>query len=367
MHRADGVAASLPAAVSQLLSSSEIVALEMISVYLNGLIVQRSKSGLDGFAAFQGMSVEDWTGGGEGIFGDRNGILSRHEEDNSFQIDEITARDLNIWSSEGGNGRKMGKLFGGIMKTQCLFDIINHCITSFGKRRLIHWVLNPLKIKSMIESRQRAIAWLGYSSASESPVAALWVEQLRQVLSLARGGEVALSSMRGRGGACLPRRVCKLLKLCAALSKLPLLARQLMNGHGGDLPELLFLQLPFESINVVGVLSEDTVKLLNVDDILQHGNISFTSEFLVSKTKIQLCKTEIDSIKNQLNAALDRLRVRFGIPGLAFKSLSFGSTSGAQEKMDYLIEVRAEDAALMTEIPRGMQRNSVFSTLTAKI
>lgn len=329
-----------------LMTRIEHAAIMMLRFYVESLMINTNGTPHDDIF-FNRMTVEDWTGTEEL----RMDLTIGRPSSCSFQLDVFTTRDLDLFSDEQQAksdifGRKTEK------QTKSLFDIINHCKSAFGERRLKQWLMNPLTNAEQIRSRQLAIAWFLDTSLNKgTEMKELLLQELIHVLVQGRRIDAAASAVRSSSGSCAPRQLCKLLIFCHSLRRFTLIARTIFGVLEVVLTHnIVFTQLPWGAIDAVISASDELLCHLVLEEATggSKSNIPLSTAYLQSEGSLQDSIGKINTLKSQLDAYLDNFRK------IGFKSISFSNSNVADRHMDYLVEISSDDKNLESKIPSGI-------------
>lgn len=317
---------------------SEFAVLQPMGNYISSLI--------------KGLSIENWSGT-RNFFGcDSN--LTFNELSDTFEIDEITTGDLSLFTNRVD--KTLGKILshGSEKKTKSLFELINNCKTSYGKRRLSMWLLNPLKNISIIKSRQSAVSWLLDHSDEAYILKDQWTKELNIIFLRSRGFDTQLAPLRRHTALCSPLGMYRILLFCRSLPPFSALTKQLCQwsvSHNFVLPELIFLIYPFKTIESIGYVADIFFSYLHKDEA--NGRVSLSNQYLAKETELRRFECQVQSLKQELDLILFSLRKNLESPGLVFKTLKKCTSSNSQTYHDYLIEVDNRDKQMLSRIPTG--------------
>lgn len=290
------------------------------------------------------MEIQGWTGDIRPSSG--------AGESTSFEVDGATARDLNLFRDSVQHQERLRDT---APRTTCLFDLINHCRTSFGERRLFSWMMNPLTNVKEINRRQDAIQWL--SGPVDSDLRDVWLSQILAVLNRASISAQTVATLRNRAVLCSPRRVCNLLTFGKSLEQLSVVSQALAKvatQNSTMIPELVHVPIPYESIDTVASHSETFLQCIDTNSIEKNGEIAFSLRYRMSNGDLLAVLDEkIRILKRQLQDFLQLSRRNLEAPQMSFKSLAFRTTC-TEPYNDYLIEVDATDVELRSRLPKGV-------------
>ena len=302
------------------------VALEYINA-LNGCISDTNEITFDKFIC------ESWTGESE---------LTNYESivESSFVLDPITIRDLNLLPS---NRLSHG---GGTKNYSCLFEFINHCETQIGKKKLLNWMLNPLKHGRQIRRRQKAISWLlsNVDDTSNNKVDELddlkciWLKHVIQGLHKSRKIEKTISSLRSNL-VCSPRSIIALLSFIKSIHPISTIGNELLRSDDDNLlPDLLFHTLPSDYIDDAIGKSAILGNQLDIDSIKRYGRCAFLASSEYKEGSLSSLEHKISDIKATLEGSLKDLNNKLGTNSLRFKSYA-SKCETIDVRTNYLVEV----------------------------
>jgi DNA mismatch repair ATPase MutS len=275
-----------------------------------------------------------------------------------FDLDVVTAKDLEIFhcnTTASAGVRTLSNLWSTFSSdssarrakadqaaTYTLFDTLNYCKTPFGRRKLQHWVVQPLCSLDGIVERQAAVRWLAEASERMSRYnttnAATWAFNLSAALAACVDLESMLTALQH--GRINPRRLLRLFRAVDVV--LPINPNHTCYTNAfDDIPPLISRTLrdvPFAELKrLVETCSfKIVVDKAEQDAVVDIFQPKAESEFVrLSELRGALLETE-----EQLQAELVRIRVILRQPTLAYRTLRTGPMSA----IEHLIEVPAGSA-----------------------
>lgn len=335
------------------LSSSEKEALHLLSRYLKRLSTPD-------FPFSIGLPVvEDWSGGREAAVDEGGGVI--HFKD-SFRLDEITVRDLNLCYTPR---RDQGSYGDEVKKNVSLFSFINRCETPFGERRLKNWLLNPLKCINQIKLRQNAINWLlEASSCDTSDLRRQFLAEIFNTLSKGRGVEGVVAALRSSNTVCPPRRITALLQFSISLTQLCGLENELIMRQNRDcntsLPDLIFSKFPRSSIETLMENSAILLKQLDVQAIRLTGGISFASSFLPPDGSLHAASQAVSAAESELEEILTEMKQSLNCPTLSYGKSATSASGCNGGGACFLLEVGTAESPV---IPPGKFNSAIFKAV----
>lgn len=271
---------------------------------------------------------------------------------NSFALDGVTIRDLEVFDSLGNAFGKLKKLGaqaqasnGSNNKTRRasggLFGLIDNCRSAYGRRMLKSWLMHPLLTREEIISRHEAIDWMNSSTSNQTVGFASNCRQaFIEIISSFPEAESVLTSLQFN--RISPPRMIRLLNFANKLSSLHFPSSQ---SHLQQLPMLLRQWL--HSANVAQITKQATFFLdylfISSSDEDSHPRTGLSGIFTVaaeqSMEELHTLHQEREAVLTQLNDELLRIRKELHRPQLSFTTLR----TGALSQIEHLIELPLKD------------------------
>lgn len=268
-----------------------------------------------------------------------------------FELDAVTARDLEIFHSSAAAIRTQSNLWSSFAKGSTpgansgpkevsgstLFGVLDQCKTPFGRRVLQRWTMQPLCQLEGIQLRQQAVRWLADASERmaryNTTDAATWAFNLAAALAGCTELESLLTALQH--GRINPRRLLRLYKAAEAL--LPVSpSHACYTSAFEDIPALVTKMVESVSFRTVQQGVELCVAKIDIDKAGQDAIVDIFVPAAVEEFP-DLCslRRALNEIEIQLHAELVRIRALLKIPTLEYRSLRTGPVSS----IEHLIEL----------------------------
>eukprot|EP01032_Pedospumella_encystans_P032752 gene32752-36985_t len=235
-----------------------------------------------------------------------------------------------------------------------LFDVVNFCKSTYGRRTLRHWLLHPLCQLAPLQARQTAVRWLALCSQSgnksNSHAGSVWVRNILGLFSTYADLESLLTSLQH--ARIFPKRLARLLNCAVAISSVVDPAQSCYAGGVEDLPSILQQSLRKIKFAEVGAHARTFMAKLSVDAVAADA---VTDVFLAEAERQfpSLCafRADLARTETQLAEELINIRVLLKMPSLEYKSVRTGPVSS----IEHLIEV---PVAMTPRIPADWLRSN---------
>lgn len=257
-----------------------------------------------------------------------NGLSHDHENDVTFAIDPVTARDLSLVLSYSNGDYKA---------SATVFEVMDSCYTASGSSLLLSWLTNPLTRYDSIMARQECVTWL---TCSSSDVMLAWKSAVIGILKTCRGLRQFSISLRRL--QCSRARFARMVETLSEVSmRLHLLQRNLKC----EMPYI------FDRVHKLN-LEEFSRKCKQLLCCLAFPNEAssdskFTYEYQRAHAPdlIQL-QDSIHDIQKHLNEELACIRSLLHLDTLEFVTMRYG-----QLTLDYVVEVPKANTDVIHRVP----------------
>ncbi|MGB8509130.1 MAG: DNA mismatch repair protein MutS [Pyrinomonadaceae bacterium] len=243
--------------------------------------------------------------------------ISYFEEQDHLILDQITCRNLELFESQGGNGRG-----------PTLLNSVDATVTGMGARLLRQWMQRPLIKRGEIEARLAAVADLHASQIMRDRVRAL----LREVSDLERlVGRINMGTATARDLIALRRSLDQVPAIRRTLSDAESSLLQIINDSADELPDVREL--------IASSISDDPPLNLTDLGVIRDGH----------EPELDELRTISRDAKGIIAGIETRERARSGIANLRIR---FNSVFG------YFIEVSKASAA---RVPADYERRQTLA------
>lgn len=182
----------------------------------------------------------------------------------------------------------------------CLINILDHCTTPFGRRRLRFWIMHPLRSINQIEERQKAVEELMKPDFNTLSKELKTIPDLERMLSRVYSNKCSVKVFIDCLGAL--KKCCQFFTKIEGTVKSPLLANVVPPGKGKSLAKQI----------------DDILAELEVEKSIQ------SNEFIVKKgvfKDIDDIDEEVSSIEDDLNDILRDIKREVGCKDLSYVNM----------------------------------------------
>lgn len=210
-------------------------------------------------------------------------------------LDEAgSANFLSLDSSALTNLQIIGK------DPNCLLNILDHCVTPFGRRRLRFWIMHPLRSIQQIEERQKAVEELMKPEFNTFSKDLKTIPDLERMLSRVYSNKCTVKVFI----ECLSalKKCCQFFTKVEGTIQSPLLANVIPAGKGKSLAKLI----------------DDITEELEVEKSID------TNEFIVKRgvfKDIDDIDDQVSGVEDELNSILGDIKKEIGCREISFVNM----------------------------------------------